>query len=199
MEKHGVTFRDYACANANLVAGMGLDQICKVLGVEEPLWAEVQEFWNNKMAELSTDDMAFYGEVFTNPKQGKFANVEGGAGTVEDALAKYPEWSDYIKMGAYMAAASDVGIDIDFDKEFGINLTEYTQLGSHWSAFFKEKVMDVEQQTSQEYINDAALTEEQKEASIVYAMHGELTDKWEAFYKEKYKDQGIDISDDIDF
>ena len=195
MEKHGVTFRDYACASANLVGGMSLDQVCKVLGVEEPLWAEVQEFWNNKMAELSHEDMAFYGEVFTNPKQGKFANVEGGAGTVEDALAKYPEWSDYLKMGAYMAEASAVGLEIDFDKEFGINLTEYTQLGAHWSDWYKEKVINVETG----YNMDDGMSEEQQESVRINELHSELTDKWTAFYKEKFKNDSANISDDIDF
>ncbi len=185
MEKHGVTFRDYACASANLAGGMGLDQVCSILSVEEPLWAEVQEFWNNKMAELSDDDMAFYGEVFTNPKQGRFANIEGAAAGPEAVLAKYPEWTDYIKMGSYMAAVSDVGIDIDFDKEFGISITEFSQLGSHWSAFYKEKVVD--------------RVEGDEEASRIFELQDELKDKWDEFYQKKYKGQGADISDDIDF
>ena len=54
------------------------------------------------MAELPMEEMAFYGEVFTNPKQGKFANVDGGAAGPEAVLAKYPEWSDTIKMAKYM-------------------------------------------------------------------------------------------------
>ena len=199
MEKHGVTFRDYACASANLVGGMSVEQVCKVLGIEEPLWAEVQEFWNSKFASMSMEDMAYYGEVFTNPKQGKFANVEGAVGGVEDVLAKYPEWSDYLKMQVYSAEASNVGIEIDFEKEFGISVTEFAQLGNHWSAWFKEKVIDVESQTSQEYLDGVELTDEQKEASRIFALEAELREKWTAYYKDKFKDNSIDISDDIDF
>lgn len=192
---HGVTFRDYACASANLVGGMGLDQICSVLGIEEPVWAEVQEYWNNKMAELSHEDMAFYGEVFTNPKQGKFANVEGGVGGVEEVLEKYPEWSDTLKMEKYMEHASAVGIDIDFDKEFGISLAQYTQLASHWSAYYKEKVMNVERN----YNIDEGMSEAQQESVRINELHSELRDKWDAYYKEKYKDLSAGLSDDIDF
>ena len=201
MEKHGVTFRDYACASANLVGGMSLEEVCKVLGVEEPLWAEVQEFWNNNMASMSMDDMAFYGEVFTNPKQGKFANVEGAAGGVEDVLAKYPEWSDYMKMRAYSSEASAVGIEIDFDKEFGISVTEFAQLGSHWSAYYKEKVMDVENFDSYAFEEEGgpAITPEQEERYRIFNLHTELMEKWESFYKEKFKDNSANISDDIDF
>ena len=201
MEKHGVTFRDYACASANLAAGMPLEQVCKVLGIEEPLWAEVQEFWNNNMASMTMDDMAFYGEVFTNPKQGKFANVEGAAGGVEDVLAKYPEWSDYMKMRAYSSEASAVGIEIDFDKEFGISLTEFAQLGSHWSAYYKEKVLDVENFDSYAFEEEGgpAITPEQEERYRVFNLHTELMEKWEAYYKDKFKNLSADISDDIDF
>jgi hypothetical protein len=201
MEKHGVTFRDYACAGANLAAGVPLEKICEVFGIEEPLWGEVQEFWNNNMASMSMDDMKFYSEVFTNPKQGKFANVEGGAGGVEDVLKKYPEWSDFLKMQMYSSEASEVGIEIDFEKEFGISITEFSQLGAHWSAFYKEKVMDVEGFDSYAFEEEGgpAITPEQAERIRVYNLHDELRDKWTAFYKEKFKDDSTDISDDIDF
>lgn len=198
---HGVTFRDYACASANMVGGMQLGQICEVLGIEEPVWAEVVEFWNNKMAELSHEDMAFYGEVFTNPKQGKFENVEGAAAGPEAVLAKFPEWSDTVKMEKYMEHASTVGIDIDFDKEFGISLTEYSQLAMHWSGYFKEKVMDVEGYDAYAFEEEGgpAITPEQAERQRVYALQDELREKWDAFYTEKFKGQGADLSDDIDF
>ncbi len=201
MEKHGVTFRDYACACANLAAGMPLEKVCSVLGIEEPIYAEVQEFWNNNMASMSMDDIAFYGEVFTNPKQGKFANVEGGVGTIEDVLAKYPEWSDYIKMQAYSAEASNVGIEIDLDKEFGISVTEFSQLGAHWSAFYKEKVMDVENFDSYAFEEEGgpAITPEQEERYRVFTLHTDLMDKWTAYYKEKFAGDRANISDDIDF
>jgi len=201
MEKHGVTFRDYACAGANLAGGMSVEQVCKVLGIEEPLWAEVQEFWINNMASLSVEDMQFYGEVFTNPKQGKFADVAGAVGGVEDVLTKYPEWSDFLKMQAYGKEASEVGIEIDFEKEFGITVTEYAQLGGHWSAFYKEKVLDVENFDSYAFEEEGgpAITPEQEERYRVFHLHTELMNKWEAYYKEKFKDAAVDLSDDIDF
>lgn len=194
-EINGVSFRDYACASANLAAGMTAEKVCEVLGLEIPVWEATIHGWNNKMAELSHEDMAFFGEVFTNPKQGRFANVEGSASGPEEVLAKYPEWSDCIKMGKYMEHASNVGVDIDFDKEFEISLTQYSQLAMHWSAYFKEKVMDIE--SSYDY--DTGMSDEQKEGERVRDLHTELTDKWEAHYSEIYKDQSAGISDDIDF
>lgn len=201
MEKHGVTFRDYACASANIAAGMGIDKVAKILGVEEPLWAEVQEFWNNNMAAMTPEDMIFFGEVFTNPKQGKFADAEGALGGVEDVLTKYPEWSDFIKMQAYSTVASEVGLEIDFEKEFDISTAEFAQLGGHWSAWYNKRVLDVENFDSYafEYEGGPAITPEQEERYRVYTLHTELMEKWEVYYKEKFKDDSADISDDIDF
>lgn len=203
MEKHGVTFKDYACAGANLASGMSLDKVCEVLGIEEPIWEEVQEYFINNMSKLEPggEEIMFYSTVFTNPKQGKFADVEGAAAGVEEVLVKYPEWSDYLKMRAYSTGASEVGLEIDFDKEFGISITEFSQLGSHWSAYFKEKVMDVKSFDSYAYEEEGgpAITPEQEERQKVYQLYDELTNKWKAYYKEKFKDQSINISDDIDF
>ena len=177
---------------------MSVEKVCEVLGIETPVWESTVQGWNNKMAELSHEDMAFFGAVFTNPKQGKFENVEGGAAGPEEVLAKYPEWSDTIKMGKYMEHANNVGVDIDFDKEFGISLTQYTQLASHWSAYYKENVIDVQTRSSDQIINDD-WNEAQANAEKLFNEHHELMNKWEAHYVEKYKDQSAGISDDIDF
>ena len=202
-EKHGVTFKDYALAGANLANGMQLDQICEILGIETPIWEEVQNYFIDSMGEMEPggEEMMFYATVFTNPKQGKFANVKGAAGGVEDVLAKYPEWSDFLKMQMFSSEASEVGLEIDFDKEFGINVMEFSQLGAHWSSFYKEKVMDVEGFDSYAYEEEGgpAITPEQVERQRVYDLHDELRDKWTAYYKEKFKDMSADISDDIDF
>ena len=40
---NGVTFRDYACAAANLAGGMPVEKICEVLGIEIPVWEATNE------------------------------------------------------------------------------------------------------------------------------------------------------------
>ncbi len=203
MEKHGVTFKDYALASANMANGMGVDKVCQILGIEEPIWAEVSEYFVNSMGQLEPggEEIMFFSTVFTNPKQGKFANVEGAAGGVEDVLAKYPEWSDYIKMEKHFAVASDNGIDIDIDKEYGISIMQYSQLGAHWSAMYKEKVMDVENFDSYAYEEEGgpAITPEQEERFRIFNLNTELRNKWEDHFEEMYKDAGAGLSDDIDF
>ena len=184
MEINGVTFRDYACASANMAAGMPTEKICEILGIELPVWEDTKNQWNGKMAELSHDDMKFFGEVFMNPKQGKFANVEGGAEGPEVALAKYPKWSDHIKMERHFAIAQDVGIDIDFQEEYGISITQFSQLGMHWGGRI--------QKAMQEDPNSGKIQKLMKK-------QGRLTEKWEAHFNEMYQDQSANLSDDIDF
>jgi len=203
MEKHGVTFKDYALANANLANGMPIEKVCEVLGVEEPIWAEVSEYMINNMSQLDPggEEIMFFSTVFTNPKQGKFANIEDAAGGVEDVLEKYSEWSDFIKIQQHIDVAAQNGIDLDIDKEYGISILQFSQLGSHWSAMYKEKVMDVENFDSYAYEEEGgpAITPEQEERFRIFNLHTDLVNKWEAHFEEMYKDASTDLSDDIDF
>ncbi|MDF4202573.1 hypothetical protein PXD56_06395 [Maribacter sp. SA7] len=184
MEINGVTFRDFACASANMAAGMPIEKICEVLGLELPVWEDTKNQWNGKMAELSHDDMKFYGEVFMNPKQGKFANAAGGAEGPEVALAKHPNWSDYIKMERHYAIAQDVGVEIDLQKEYDVSMTEFSQLAMHWGGQI--------QSAMQENPDSDKMRE-------LLVEQGELTEKWEAHFNEMYQGQSANLSDDIDF
>jgi len=203
MEKHGITFKDYALANANMANGMPVERVCEILGIEEPVWAEVSEYFVNNMSQLEPggEEMQFFAEVFTNPKQGKFADAGDAAGGVEEVLEKYPEWSDFIKMETHISVASENGIEIDLEKEYGITLLQYSQLGQHWSKMYKEKVIDVENFDSYAYENEGgpAITPEQEERYRIFTLHTELRNKWQAHFKEMYKDAGAGLSDDIDF
>jgi len=195
MEKHGVTFKDYALANANLAAGMPTAKVCEVLGIEEPLWAEAQEFWANNMAAMSMEDMQFYGEVFTNPKQGKFANVAGAAAGPQEVLKKYPEWDDFLKIMNHIEIASQNGIDVDLQEEYGLSMTEYSQLAMHWSNYHKTKVVDV----SVAYAQGKADADDLEEMDRVNNLFKELTEKWQNYFEEKYKNAGSGIAGDIEF
>jgi len=172
MEINGVTFKDYALASANAAAGMAEDKIATVLGIEVPVWQDTKNKWMQKMAELDHDDMKFYGEVFMNPKQGRFANVGGAVEGPDKVLTKYPD-------------SQEVGVDIDFQKEYGISITEFSQLGMHWGG----KVQSAMQEMDSNPEKMQSLLKEQ----------GELTEKWESHFKAQYKNESAGLSDDIDF
>ncbi len=185
MEINGTTFEDYALASANAAAGMSKDEIAKVFGMELPVWEATEQQWIGKMSELTPGgpEMQFFGEAFMKPKQGKFANVEGAADSSDKTLEKYPKWSHHIKMQQHYAIADEVGIQIDIQKEYGISMTEYAQLGMHWGGIFREAMMGGDNEKMQK------LSKKQDK----------LMKKWGDHFKEMYKDQNSGIGDDIDF
>ncbi len=185
MKINGIDFKDYALASANSANGMSDELIAKVFGMEVPVWQETRDQWNAKMAELSPDDMKFFGEVFMNPKQGKFAQVEGAASGPEEVLKKYPEWSDHVKIQQHYAISEEVGIQLDIQKEYGISMTEYAQLGMYWAGKMQKAVE--ERNTNPKRMDE--LLEE----------HAALMKKWEDHFRALYKDQNTGIGDDIDF
>ncbi|WP_298781844.1 DUF6620 family protein [uncultured Polaribacter sp.] len=181
-EINGVSFRDYACASANLVAGMPVEKICEVLGIERPVWEATVEGWNNKMAELSHEDMAFYGAVFNNPKQGKFANVEGSA-SPKDPLELVPDVTVYAKILSHISAASDHGIDTVsvLEKEYDMNLLDWTKAGEHYGKLMTSIGDDMEKHNK------------------IHIPFVNAKKQWDEHFNEKYKDLSANISDDIDF
>ena len=185
MEINGTTFEDYALASANAAAGMTKEQIAEVFGMEVPVWEATEQQWIGKMSEFEPGgkEMQFFGEAFMKPKQGKFANVEAAAADSSKILEKYPKWSDHIKMQQHFAIADEVGIHIDFQKEYGISMTEYAQLGMHWGGIFREAMMGGDNEKTQK------LSKKQDK----------LMKKWGDHFKEMYKDQDSGIGDDIDF
>ncbi len=179
---NGVSFRDYACANANIVAGMPVEQVCKILGIEKPVWEDTIQQWNNKMAELSHEDMAFYGEVFANPKQGKFANVESAADG-DEALDKVPDIVTFAKIQAHMNIADEHGIDTIsiLEDKYNLNLMEWSKASSEYS-----KLLHSSNESTENY-------------EKYLKPFSESSEKWEAHFREQYKGQNAELSDDIDF
>jgi len=179
---NGVSFRDYACANANIVAGMPVEKVCEILGIEIPVWEDTVQKWNDKMAELSPEDMAFYGEVFTNPKQGKFADVEVATDS-NSALDKVPDIETYAKISAHMSIADDHGVDgvSILENEYGLNLIEWTKAGKHYGDLIRSSNDSLE--NFEKYLKP----------------FGEADKKWRAYFSDKYKDSQVDLSNDIDF
>ncbi len=179
---NGISFKDYACASANIASGMPVEQVCKILGIELPVWEDTMQKWNNKMAELSFDDMAFYGEVFTNPKQGKFADVDGAADS-DQAMSKVPDVETFGKIFTHLSIADDHGIDTItlLENEYGMNIMEWSKISGEFSQLLAQAS------------HDEAMYEQ-------YSVpHNKACKKWTAYFLEKYKDQDSGIADDIDF
>ena len=129
---HGITFIDYAAANAQLAQGKDISELLPILGVEMPQWEEASEHWLGKlMDDTEMTYSAKYGEIFSNPAQGKFANY--GAESSTDALSKIPTIEDFIDLMCLTEVATKYGIDSQFAMgEVDINVAEYSQASMHY-------------------------------------------------------------------
>lgn len=176
MEINGISFEDWAAGAANIAHGMSEDEVCKVLGVELPVWSDANLKWGEKMADLMATDMSIatkYGEIFQNPKVGKFAN-SGETTDVSDALSIVPDIDTFMKIQIHTSKAAEVGLDAaSIFLEYGLTLQQWGQLGMHYSPLLQTH------EAAQEMAMSVA--------------------KWTAHFDEMYKDHAAGLGDDIDF
>lgn len=184
MKINGIGFEDWAAAAANIAHGMPEEEVCKILGIEMPVWADTNVQWGEKMADLMASDMEIamkYGEIFQNPKVGKFANV-GDTTNMEEVLQKVPDWDTFVKITEHQSKAAEVGLDAgEIIDGYGLSLQQWGQVGMHYSNWVKENIQD-----------GNASEEDLK-------MFNTANLKWQAYFEEFYKDKGVDLGEDIDF
>ncbi|MBX7152792.1 hypothetical protein K1X84_14270 [bacterium] len=69
----GVSLEDWALANAKIINGTGVNEILKILKIEQPQWDRINAEWNARMARDTTFAIAtVYGQAFANAGQGQF-------------------------------------------------------------------------------------------------------------------------------
>lgn len=126
---NGVTFEEYAAACGNLAQGMPEAQVIEILGLEKPVWDETLDRWNDRLGELMTEDMDYatrYGELFANPKAGRFAQVETTAMDAGELLQLVPDYETYQKIFWHQSVAASHGIDpVTVLEGYGIDLGKW--------------------------------------------------------------------------
>ncbi len=183
---NGITFEDWGCASANLAAGMPESEVLSILGIELPVWQETNDLWAAKLGDLMTEDMEVatkYGEFFTNPKQGKFANAGGPTLSEEEALKLVPDFDTYQKIFWHQAKASEVGVDpVSILQEYGLTLQSWGTIGQHYS----KAQHDLLDSSSADY-------------NEKYHLVNTIQDKWQKHWEEHFKQEQANLADDIDF
>ncbi|WBX99496.1 DUF6620 family protein [Chryseobacterium gambrini] len=185
---NGITFEDWACACANLAAGMPENEVLNVLGIELPVWQKTSDEWSAKLGDMMAQDMSIatkYGEYFTNPKQGKFARVNSNTMLLADALAIVSDFDTYQKIFWQMSKGAEVGIDgIQILQTYGLTLQSWSSVGQHYSQL-QQQMMDENLSPEELKRNYDALTQ--------------TSEKWQNHWDQHYKDSKADLAGDIDF
>lgn len=183
---NGISFEDWAAACGNLSQGMPEQKIIEILGIEKPVWDDTMDKWSKKLGELMAADMNLakrYGDIFGNPKIGKFADGKSVAADINDLLKIVPDYDAYQKIFWHQSKASEHGVDpITVIEEYGLDIGKWSQLGMHYSAFVNEftDFTDPRYNERFNYVNS-------------------IMNKWQQHFDQYYKDNKVDLGGDINF
>lgn len=132
----GISMEDWAAANVQISNGRSLDEVLKILGIEKPTWDEVSAEWMARMSQDTTFAISkVYGDAFTNPNMGKFAQAGGGAAQGSGEIEKVKDdFELYIKIMCHQNMASAQGIDAaSVLKQYGLSATDWSMVSMHWA------------------------------------------------------------------
>jgi len=188
---NGIDFENWAAACGNLAQGMPEEEICNILGIELPVWQETTEKWAAKLGDLMAEDMnvaTTYGEIFANPKVGKFASVASNVPTLDDVLKIAPDFESYQKIFWQQSKASEVGIDaVSVLEENGLTLQTWGQLNMHYMNWRNDYMASD--------LHDTNPVEYKKRYDFIRT----VDEKWQSHWENYYKDHAVDLGSDIDF
>lgn len=147
----GISMEMWAGANARLSQGQDLAAVLAEMGVETPLWDEVNAEWNARMSRDSTATIAtVYGQAFVAGGQGKFAaagqalgaSMEAGFGSAvagEDPIS----FEDWIKIQAHMSAGAAQGMDASAVlAKYEMNAADWGSAGGYWAQKMNSNPME---------------------------------------------------------
>jgi len=171
---HGISLRDYSAANAKIAAGVSVDQICKALGVEQPLWEEASAVWVTRMQQDPTFNIAvlmgqYFGEANQHPKLGSLGAGGGSAASNPNLQRMQEDVYFYHELSGARNAAYAYGLDGAqwIQDNYGINLGDFQGVAMKWMEqrnlnWNSERIMELtDYETAQQEIYAAKFAEEQ--------------------------------------
>jgi hypothetical protein len=124
-----ITIEQWAGANAKLASGATVDDIIKMLGIDAPKWDRVNNEWLTRMRnDTSFTISGIYGKAFT-------AKAEGNLGSSDQINAEKYSFEQWIELMVAQDVLGQQGRDAqDVLKDFGLTVTDYTNISSYWSG-----------------------------------------------------------------
>ncbi len=188
---NGIDFTNWAAACAHLTQGMSEGEISKILGIEIPVWQETTEKWAARLGDLMAEDMNVatqYGDIFANPKVGKFANAGTDTPSLDEVLQLVPDYNAYKKIFWHQSVAAKYGIDaVTIIESYDLNLQTWSQLNMHYMKWHNE------------YMNIQLGESDPEEYNRRYEEILGIEDTWRKHWEAHYKENAVDLGGDIDF
>jgi hypothetical protein len=183
---HGVSLYDYAAAASKMGSGVSTEQVCKALGIELPVWEEINVLWPKRMQEDTSFQVInvfsqHFGQADQHPVLGKLTadNAGGNAAGAANLQRLEEDLYFYHELCGARQAAYEYGLDgaqwiLD---NYGITLGEFQGVA----------VKHMEKQNQQFNSQD-----------IMHYMN--YQDEKQKEYAEKFAaEQGGNVADDITF
>lgn len=179
---HGISLYDYSAGNARLANNVPVEEVCRALGIEQPVWEEVSDLWVKRMQEdpdfvVTTHMGNYFAQADQHPKLGNLkaaASAETQGNLQQLATDRY----FYEELNGAREAAYEVGLDGAqwILENYGIALGDFQQVAMQWSQVMQNE----DYETMRQYLD---YREQQKKE-----------------YAQRFADeQGGNVADDIEF
>ncbi|MFD2598986.1 DUF6620 family protein [Sphingobacterium corticis] len=180
---HGLSLRDYTAMTIKITQGVPEADIFAAMGIEAPVWDELNTIWGQRMAEdtsftVTTLFGQYFAENATHPKL-EALGASSSAGNSENLRKLSTDRYFYEELAGAREAAYEYGLDgaqwiLD---EYGINLADFQSVAMQW------------------------MTQQNQQFNSADVLH--FTDyhqqKKEEYAAKFAEEQGGNIADDIEF
>lgn len=124
----GITFEDWAKANAALASGKPIEEIISSMGIDRTRWDKVNEEWLARMKNDRTFTLSMkYASIFNN-------NAAGNLPHKKDFNENTYPFEKYVEAIVAMDYLGRQGHDAqDVLKDFGLTVADYSNLSSFWT------------------------------------------------------------------
>lgn len=173
---NGVSFEEYVALSSHIAQGVSENEVMQILGLDKATLDDTLAQWNDKLATLMEEDIQCaikFGEIFANPKVGRFAENIEGAMTDEDVLRLVPSFQHYLDIFFHAATASRYGINPTQVYEiYSLNVGQWAVVAQYYD---KDGLHNLDQ-NAPDYV--------ERFNEIKYLMD-EFQEKWEVCYEKK--------------
>ena len=127
---HGVTFEEWAAANARIANNMDEKETLAVLDIDAAQFSEMSEAFTQAMKDDKSFDLTtVYGRAFSNPNAGRYATAKDKVKLV----GKLATFEDYARVQGHLQAGVKAGVDPqEVLKEHGLTVFEFSQESAAW-------------------------------------------------------------------
>ena len=148
----GVSLQQWADAQARIVNGGDVGEICHELGLDAGTWERVSAEWNDRMSRDTTATIATeYGKAFSSAGQGQYG-AAGAAGAAGMAPGGDVDGEPPVPLETYVEVmvAQNLLVPQGFEaaavlEEFGMTVLDWSNVSAWWGAYLNRHMMENEQ------------------------------------------------------